>query len=624
MKKLIKTRLMPLMLSVIMLMLPFNVIAETSDNTEIRGDWIYRSGTNEIVAYNGTGGDIVIPSDSTVNASDIRIDSDGLYSQSLNDYAAVTGITISSGAEVDASFYVSQVRNLRSITYNNNYEQNGDIPLFGRNTNLAYIKLPDGMTAIKDSMFSGCTNLQTVILPDSLLTIGENAFNDCRALTSIDLPEGLTSIGSSAFGGCESLESAEIPQSVTSVDGVLFGSSNIKTLTFYSRELLEHMPSSSTIETINYDGERDWEFYDHFKFTQWAENEFYPQFDEFAVVDGHLIKYLGSDTEPTVPEDIEHIDRNAFEDARINGINLPSGLETIGSSAFSNTPLYEVNFPDGLKEIGEHAFSGCYNLSEIVIPQTVETIGAGAFVNCTSLRKLTVLGPAFIYGEAFSHTALEQENIDLNSGVVYESQVTGEEFVYDDALYYLVPGMPEDVMDNIPNWGTWYTTPMPTGAAPTARPEGEPEPMATPTANPTPNPSAAPTSTAEPDTTAEPADSQKIVVSTAGEDIEVFLEDEKVIFPDAQPFVDGADRTQIPIRALGEMLGFTVGWNGETLTATLSNELTRITIKIGENTLDKNGDIIEMDTAAVVIDDRTYIPLRFVGEAFGYDVEWAE
>ena len=114
----------------------------------------------------------------------------------------------------------------------------------------------------------------------------------------------------------------------------------------------------------------------------------------------------------------------------------------------------------------------------------------------------------------------------------------------------------------------------------------------------------------------------KFTVITTETGITVALNNTPVTFPDAKPFVDENNRTQIPVRALAELLDFNVRWNGDTLTAELTKGDTVVTIKIGENQITKNGETIEMDTAAKVVNDRTYIPLRFVGEALGCNVEW--
>ena len=95
------------------------------------------------------------------------------------------------------------------------------------------------------------------------------------------------------------------------------------------------------------------------------------------------------------------------------------------------------------------------------------------------------------------------------------------------------------------------------------------------------------------------------------------------MYPDAQPFIDEQDRTQVPIRALAEMLNCQVIWNEQTQGITIIDvDGTVITTKIGDNKIVADGEMIEMDTTAKIINNRTYLPLRFVSEAFGFNVFW--
>lgn len=116
---------------------------------------------------------------------------------------------------------------------------------------------------------------------------------------------------------------------------------------------------------------------------------------------------------------------------------------------------------------------------------------------------------------------------------------------------------------------------------------------------------------------------QKVTVLTRGEALTVLIDDNPVTFPDAQPFIDEENRTQIPIRALSQMLNCQVIWNQQTQGITIIDvDGTVITIKIGDNKIFADGKMIEMDTAARIINSRTYLPLRFVSEALGINVFW--
>jgi hypothetical protein len=82
--------------------------------------------------------------------------------------------------------------------------------------------IPDSVTSIGSSAFSGCTNLTSVTIPNSVTDIGSSAFSGCTSLTSVTIGNSVTSIGSGAFSRCTSLTSLTIGNSVTSIGGSAF------------------------------------------------------------------------------------------------------------------------------------------------------------------------------------------------------------------------------------------------------------------------------------------------------------------------------------------------------------------------------------------------------------------
>lgn len=90
------------------------------------------------------------------------------------------------------------------------------------------------------------------------------------------------------------------------------------------------------------------------------------------------------------------------------------------------------------------------------------------------------------------------------------------------------------------------------------------------------------------------------------------------------PFVDQASRTQVPFRATMEAFGATVTWNKENQTAIAQKNGITVKVPIGENYIIKDGQQIKNDTAALIKDNRTYLPIRAVLEAFGANVSWNE
>ena len=79
------------------------------------------------------------------------------------------------------------------------------------------VTLADGVTSVKDGLFSGCSEITSVTIPEGVTNIGDCAFEYCHGLSSVKLPKSLTSIGERAFSGCSGLKSVAIPVGVTSI-----------------------------------------------------------------------------------------------------------------------------------------------------------------------------------------------------------------------------------------------------------------------------------------------------------------------------------------------------------------------------------------------------------------------
>lgn len=88
------------------------------------------------------------------------------------------------------------------------------------------------------------------------------------------------------------------------------------------------------------------------------------------------------------------------------------------------------------------------------------------------------------------------------------------------------------------------------------------------------------------------------------------------------PFIDESGRTQVPVRAISEALEKDVAWNEAEKTVEIKDSENKISFVIGSADMLKNGSIVKMDTAACIVDGHTFIPLRFLGEALGCEVEY--
>jgi len=87
-------------------------------------------------------------------------------------------------------------------------------------------------------------------------------------------------------------------------------------------------------------------------------------------------------------------------------------------------------------------------------------------------------------------------------------------------------------------------------------------------------------------------------------------------------FEDG--RLLVPMRFLFEQMGADVEWNQLTRGIHVESGNDIIDISIDNNIAMVNDVAIEMDVPARIVDNRAMIPLRFVSENLGFDIEWNE
>ena len=140
-------------------------------------------------------------------------------------------------------------------------------------------------------------------------------------------------------------------------------------------------------------------------------------------------------------------------------------------------------------------------------------------------------------------------------------------------------------------------------------------------------------------------------------DTKVSVDGVPVGFTDAKPYVDENGRTMVPLRPVADAMGIDVEWDRRTKTAVFSDTYDpgiegfgydingkqvygrivymSLSFKVDEpkvemfaNVKKDNGEMtmivdqFQMDTTAVVKDGRTYAPVRYMVQSFGYDVDW--
>ena len=197
------------------------------------------------------------------------------------------------------------------------------------------VSMPECITSIGTSAFSGCQNLESVTLPESLTTFGSYAFSSCKSLKAIKIPSVVTTIPDRCFSGCSSLESVTIPEGVTDIGGVAFFGCNLKALTL--PESLEAIGSSA--------------FYGN-----------------------QSLKSVN------IPAKVKKIEAQAFSHCGLTNLVIQEGVQTIGGIAFYENPLQKLTLPSTVTSIGGNAFGNNNNLQSIICNAvTPPTLGENAF-----------------------------------------------------------------------------------------------------------------------------------------------------------------------------------------------------------------------------------------------------
>jgi hypothetical protein len=218
--------------------------------------------------------------------------------------------------------------------------------------------IPDSVTSIGNSAFSGCSGLTSVTIPDSVTSIGGSAFYDCTGLTSVTIGNSVTNIGNLAFYNCSKLTSITIPDSVTSIGSSAFsGCSGITSITVAKGNTKYHSSGNCLIETASK-----------------------------TLISGCNTSVIPSDGSVT------SIGGSAFRGCKdLTSITIPDSVTSIGGSAFAGcSGLTSVTIPDSVTSIGGYIFNGCNGLTTVTIGNGVISIGEYSFQNCTRLSSVTI------------------------------------------------------------------------------------------------------------------------------------------------------------------------------------------------------------------------------------------
>ncbi len=211
-----------------------------------------------------------------------------------------------------------------------NFAREGEQPWSIWNEEIQTVVWAEGVqeTRLGDYMFAGMKSLKTITIPAAVTKIGKQAFKGCIGLDSLDLPAGLIELGEASLPE-KSMEQLILPESLQIIGKGAFSNMVLQTpLT---------IPDSVT--TI---GEGAFS-----RFT--APDLILPETPQFTVIPAECFKKL----------DLRSLGDKPFI--------LPEGIQTVGANAFEEAALKRILVPKSVTLIGKFAFYNCKNLKQVAL-----------------------------------------------------------------------------------------------------------------------------------------------------------------------------------------------------------------------------------------------------------------
>ena len=346
--------------------------------------------------------------------------------------------------------------------------------VFGAQTELTDIHLPNTMTHVGMGAFAYCTGLTNVILPDNIQVLNVGAFAYCMGLQTIKLPKNLTALYDLTFAECVSLTHVDASYSnIQSIGGMGiggvfsasgdYGFSQLQTINLTGCNQLTSIGMHAFRESFALTGIaipdsvtsiEDYAFYGCMALTSItipdsvtsiasetfaacasltsivveSGNSVYDSRDNCnAIIETSSNTLVVGCKNTIIPSDVTAIGAFAFDYCEgLTSITIPDSVTSIGYQAFGHCyGLTNITIPDRVTDIGDHVFYICDNLASITIPRSVTSIGSSAFDDCNALAsvefeensQLTTIGAWAFYGCAFTSITIPDSvrNIENNA-----------------------------------------------------------------------------------------------------------------------------------------------------------------------------------------------------------------
>ncbi len=326
--------------------------------------------------------------------------------------------TVTTGTFTDIGDYMFEgCTALASIELNNTVVGKG---AFTGCSNLKNVKVNGvkGESFVIENAAFYNSGLKSITFGDDCIVrkIGDMAFAKTK-LTSIVLPEGLTEIGASAFSGTITFKKITLPASFSYdqitlagaflngyevdikdgsayaiEDGILYSSDKTVLYSVYGSSITS-VTIPETVQTIYdyaFSGTAITSIIIPASVTEIGVGAFKDSALSSITIEGESLAGIAADT---------------FNGTNLTTIALPASVTKIGSYAFANTLLINIDLSNVIS-IESYAFSNCLQLKNVTTTAALNSVGDYVFEGCASIDTIT-----------FHAVEVMGEGVFANSGV---------------------------------------------------------------------------------------------------------------------------------------------------------------------------------------------------------------
>ena len=299
---------------------------------EIKSEFIVEN--NELVAYKGKGGDVVIPDDLGIMY---------IGSFAFCHYNMVNDKEVEDEDDPDAKKEPLTNSTVTSVTIPDDVEEIRKFAFYNC-TALVKVNLPSSLKRILDYVFYGDISLATINL-DNVMVIGTQAFTNCERLRTVNL-KNVNSIGAAAFSGT-AITYADLTSLKWCGERAFAGVTSSQSDTFVANPCVR-------LTEIKVG-----------PFTQLSKGMF----------DGCISLTTISGT-----LSVDQVPDRAFASCnRLRSVTFEGNLTYIGAEAFASSGLSSVTFKGECEYIADNAFAATASLRNFTLPEGEVVFGNMVF-----------------------------------------------------------------------------------------------------------------------------------------------------------------------------------------------------------------------------------------------------